>query len=199
MSAFVAFAGSRSLPPSAAALVASVVAVFARSGRGVAVGCSVGADALVLQSAVSLGAPVQVFAVGACGGQGFWGGSALSLVRWAFGRRGVSVAWCAGGPLSVRLVSRLARRSLACCWFAARSGPGAGLVAFVTGGLGASPGSWLSVRLAVRLGLPVVVFPVGCSSSCFPVSFRRGGPVGSWVPAARSGVFASGFRFVPGA
>jgi len=181
----------------ASGLVSSVVRAVLVGGRGVSVGCAVGADALVLRVAAWVcPSRVRVFAVGERSGRGFWRGSALGLVRWAAGR-GVSVSWAAGGPVSGRLPGRLLLRSLRCVGWAARSGPGCGLVAFVVGGWRASPGSWRSVRAAVRLGVPVVVFPVGCSVSCFPRWFRRGVPSGSWVVAG-SGVWSSGFRFVPG-
>ncbi len=192
-SPFVAFVGSRSLPASVAGLVQSVVSAVAAAGRSACVGCAVGADAAALVSAVSLGVPVQVFAVGARSGQGFWSGSAFGPVLSASRLPFVRVAWGAGGPVGQPLPVRLLRRSLACVWWAARSGAGCGLVAFVVGGFRSSAGSWRSVRFAVRLGLPVVVFPVGCSVSCFP-SFGAG----SWVPAAASGVWSSGFRWVAG-
>jgi len=88
-------------------------------------------------------------------------------------------------------VSRLRARSLALVRFVAGSGSGAGLVAFVSSP--GSRGSFLSVRAAVRAGLPVVVFPVGFAASRLPV--LPGG--GRWVPAASSGVWAGGFRWVP--
>jgi len=85
----------------------------------------------------------------------------------------------------------LRRRSLAFVRFVASSGPGAGLVAFVSSP--SSRGSFLSVRAAVAAGLLVVVFPVGFSPSLLP-SLPGGG---RWVPAASSGVWASGWRWVP--
>jgi len=88
---------------------------------------------------------------------------------------------------------------LALVRFVAGSGSGAGLVAFVSSP--GSRGSFLSVRAAVRAGLPVVVFPVGFAAARLPV--LPGG--GRWVPVASlrqaqgrlSGVWASGWRWVP--
>jgi len=192
---FVCFCGSRRLPPQASGLVAAVVRAVAASGRGVAVGCAVGADLMALRAALGFGAPVQLFAVGSVTGAGFWSRSSFSFFRPLWGRAPrLSVSWLAGGPLSLPLPVRLLRRSLACVWFAAISDQGRGCVAFVKGGFRSSPGSWRTVRASVRFGLPVVVFPVGCQPSCFPVF--PGFP-GSWVPAARSGVWSRGFRFVP--
>jgi hypothetical protein len=62
----VGFCGSRALPVSAAdsALVSGVVGSVLSGGRGVAVGCAVGADALVVSSVLALGASswLRVFA-----------------------------------------------------------------------------------------------------------------------------------------
>ena len=201
----VVFCGSRSLGAgSCGDLVSAVVRSVVRAGRSVSVGCAVGGDELVLRSVVAAGGSARVFAVGEPSGRGFWSRSFLRgessvrrLLAGAPASASVSVSWAAGGPVSGRLSGRLLRRSLRSVWWSARSGAGAGLVAFVSGGFRSSPGSWRSVRFAVRLGLPVVVFPVGCDVSCFPVSFFCGAPAGRWVRAGASGVWASGWRFVP--
>lgn len=213
---FVGFGGSRGLPSVASpgGLVSQVVASVVSSGRGVAVGCASGADAAVLSARLALGFPagvscpsLAVFAVGGPSGRGFWRCSALPVVRQAaalVGSRGhgvaspVAVSWWAGGGPSVPLRARLRRRSVALVQAVAASGSGAAFVAFVSGGFQASRGSWGSVRSALSLGLPVVVFPVGCRASCFPRSFRSVGSV-RWVPAAQSGVWARGFRVQQGA
>ena len=201
----VGFFGSRRLPSGASGLVRQVVASVVQSGRGAAVGCASGGDAAALSALVSGGVVrvpfLRVFAVGGPSGQGFWRGSALSLVQqvaslrvpWGGQRRAV-VSWWAGGSASVPLRVRLRQRSRAFVQAVAASGPGAGLVGFVVGGWQVSPGSWGSVQFALSLGLPVVLFPVGCSVSCFPRSFRGVGQV-RWVPAG-SGVWARGFRAV---
>ena len=205
----VGFFGSRRLPASASRLVASVVGSVVAAGRRVAVGCALGGDALALAAALPLLCSVSsssapslfVFAAFGPGGVGSWRWSAVGLVSLAsrFGAPGsgvwrpVSVSWWAGGRGSLR--SRLRGRSAALVRFVARGGPGSGLVGFVSGGWSASPGSWSSVRLALAAGLPVVVFPRGCSVSCFPSFFPGVGRV-RWVPAASSGVWASGFRAV---
>lgn len=195
----VGFVGSRSLPSSAFSLVSRVVRSVVRSGAGVAVGCSAGADSLVLSSALSAGGSVSLFAVGgpvASGSSalsGFWSGSCSFLSGVA--RRCASVRWWAGGLPGVPLRARLSGRSRALVSAVAGSRSG-GLVAFVVGGSSASFGSWACVRLALLAGLPVVVFPVGCSCLCFPSSFSGVGSVG-WVVAG-SGVWSGGFRCVRG-
>lgn len=198
-SSVVAFCGSRGVPGSAAPLVGAVVSSVLGSGRRVAVGCARGADALVVRAVLAAGvsaARLSVFAVGGSCGSGFWAGSAVPAVV-AASRAGALVSWWAGGAASVPLRARLAARSRA-CFRAALGSSRPGVVAFVSGGFSASPGSWSSVRFALRScpSVPVVVFPVGCSVSCFPRSFAGVGR-GSWVPAASSGVWASGFRWVP--
>lgn len=225
VSAVVGFFGSRGLPSVGAAggLVSRVVGAVVSSGRSVAVGCASGGDAAALSARLALPFPpsrsrsaLSVFAVGGPGGAGFWRCSAVSVVSRAaalavspgFGLSApVSVRWWAGGAAGVRLGARLAARSAALVRAVAAGGSGSGLVGFVSGGWSASPGSWRSVGLALAAGLPVVVFPVGCSVSCFPASFApcRAWPsprgVGprlpvSWVPAAASGVWARGWRAV---
>lgn len=97
-----------------------------------------------------------------------------------------------------------AARSVACVRAVAASGSGAGWVSFpgalCPGGLvpssvqsacfcGLGSGSWASAALAAGLGIPLVVF--GLPVHFLPSSW------GSWVPAAASGPWSSGFRLVP--
>ena len=226
----VGFCGSRNLPVSAAAsalvagVVGSVLAEVPR--RGVAVGCAVGADALV-SSVLALGAssrlrvfaafgpvsapaslPARVFAPGAY--------SSVSSVSGVAGAvaTGASVSWWAGGGPSVPLAGRLASRSAALVSAVAASGAGRGFVGFVSSpcpaGLGPSSspsachsgsgsGSWATLALAAGLGLPVVVFPFGALVSG---GFADALPAswGSWAPLASSGSSSSwsgGFRLEP--
>lgn len=55
MSPLVGFCGLRSFPASASPLAARVVGSVLASGRDIAVGCSVGADALVVSSVLAAG------------------------------------------------------------------------------------------------------------------------------------------------
>jgi hypothetical protein len=221
----VGFCGSRALPASAANLamvsgvVGSVLAALPR--RDVAVGCAVGGDALVISSALALGAssrlrifaafgPVSppwpaanVLAPGASSSVSSVSGVAGALAL------GASVSWWAGGGYSVPLAGRLASRSEALVSAVAASGAGRGFVGFVSSpcpaGLGPSSspsacfsgsgsGSWASLALAIGLELPVVVFPVPPSGYGRSPDLPAFWP-GSWV--ALSGVWAGGFRFVP--
>ncbi len=158
----VGFCGSRSLPASAQPLVSSVVSsVLSGSSARLVVGCSVGADALVLSSvpATSL-SRVSVFAAFGFSGRGACSLSAVPLVA-AAGRGGAFVNWWSGGRLSVPLRLRLAKRSLALVQFLARRH--SALVCFL-----ASPksrGSLLACRLAARFGVTVFVFCAGFSPS----------------------------------
>jgi hypothetical protein len=176
MSALVGFCGSRSLPSAFSPLVSSCVSAVLRASRDVAVGCASGTDRFALSAARSSGATVSLFSA-----------SSFGSGRASFARR------------SAALVSAVAS-----------SGAGCGLVAFVSSacpvGLfpsasasrcfaGFGSGSWASVAFAVGRGVPVVVFPcVGSgvsASSVLPFSW-----LGSWVSAG-SGVWSSGFHFVP--
>ena len=175
MSALVGFCGSRSLPSAFSPLVSSCVLSVLSAGRGVAVGCAFGADRFALSAARSLGASVSLFSASSFGS----------------GR------------------ASFARRSAAFVSAVASSGAGCGLVAFVSSscpaGLlpssrasrcfaGFGSGSWASVALAVGLGVSVVVFPC-VPAGVSPLSLLPAWS-GSWVSAG-SGVWASGFRFVP--
>ena len=221
----VGFCGSRTLPASAAdpALITGVVgSVLAASPcRGVAVGCAMGADALVLSATLALGASSRLRVFAAFGpvsppwpADNVTAPGASSSVSSVFGvasalSAGASVTWWAGGRPSVPLAGRLASRSAALVSAVAVSGAGRGFVGFVSSpcpaGLEPSPspsacfsgsgsGSWASLAFAVGLELPVVVFPV-------PPSGHGPGPAlpaswpGSWVRL--SGAWAGGFRFVP--
>lgn len=217
----VVLGGSRSFPGGALALVGRVVRSLLARGVGLSVGCSVGVDAAVVSAAVAAGAAsrLSLFAVFGPGGAGSWSGSAVSVVSSAVAS-GASVSWWAGGrpPVSasgssssVGLRGRLVARSLAAVSCAASSGRGCGAVFFVSGGWRSSPGSWGSVRSSVLLGVPVVVFPVrelpggdvALGGPAFGPGFwrlpglSRSCGAGRWVPAARSGLWSLGFRWVP--
>lgn len=205
----VGFCGSRSLPVGAAALVSRVVRSVLRAGRPVAVGCAAGADRAVLSSALSaLPSPasspwLRVFAAFGPGGAGSAGlASAVGAVASAASASRspghglaspVQVSWWAGGGAGVPLRARLVSRSLALVSAVSASGPGSGLVAFVSSPAVAGSGSWSAVLAAVGAGVPVVVFPCGFSPSSLPSL----GP-GSWSPAG-SGVWSGGWRWVPAA
>ncbi|MDP9484498.1 MAG: hypothetical protein M3Q49_01680 [Actinomycetota bacterium] len=215
--ALVGFCGSRSLPPESSALVAGVVRSVLRSGRGIGVGCALGADALVVSSALAAGAasrlsifaafgPVsppwpasRVSAPGASSAVSSVPGVAEAIAA------GASVRWWAGGGPSVPLSSRLASRSSALVCTVASSGDRVGLVGFVSSPCpsavvpsaspsrcfsGSGSGSWATLALAAGLGIPVVVFPVGLPPSALPVSSWGG----SFSPLA--GAWSGGFRFV---
>jgi len=169
----VGFCGSRSLPASAQPLVSSVVsAVLSGSSARLAVGCSVGADSLVLSSVPFPSVPrLSVFAAFGSGGRGACSLSAVSSVL-AAARAGASVAWWAGGRLSVPLRLRLAGRSVALVRSLAQLRPSA-LVCFLSSRK--SRGSLLACRLAARLGVSVFVFCVGFSPARLPRLGR-----GSW-------------------
>jgi len=191
----VGFCGSRSLPASAQPLVASVVsAVLSGSSARLAVGCSVGADSLVLSSVPVASFPrVSVFAAFGSGGRGACSLSAVSSVL-AAARAGASVAWWAGGRLGVPLRLRLAGRSVALVRFLAHlpasqagSRPSA-LVCFLASRK--SRGSLLACRLAARLGVSVFVFCVGFSPAQLPRLGR-----GSWCVVQVAGYTA--FQWQP--
>jgi len=203
----VMLCGSRSLPAGAFSQVGQVVASLLGSGSVLAVGCAAGVDAAAVSSAVAAGAAarLRLFAVGGASGSGFaCSASAFDGVRSAV-VAGAVVSWWAGGPASVPLRGRLARRSLACVRAAAAGEPGSGLVVFVSQlpacafGAGAWPscgsGSWSSAAAAARLGLPVVLVPVGPLAGVSVSSLPALSGGGSWALVGR-GAPVGGFRWV---
>lgn len=200
----VGFAGSRNLGVEYRPLVAKAVEAVVKDGRGIAVGCSLGADALALRACFSddwgLRVPhLRVFAAFGPDGDGDWTGSATRLVQSVArfpqassaagnGRR-IVVNWWAGGGSKAQLVPRLKNRTKAMVQAVGASGEGHGLVAFVTGGQNKSPGTWSAIRRANKQGIPVVVFPCGCSVKRFPALGK-----GQWVRAGK-GIWNAGWRW----
>ena len=166
--ALVGFCGSRSLVSSP--LVAPVVGSVLRSGRGVAVGCAAGADALVRAAAPGC----AVFSAAAFPGlpaRAALAARSAALVS-AVAASGVGAAFVgfvASGPCPAGL---LPARSASRCF------------------AGFGSGSWAALAFAAGVGLPVVVFPVG-GPAWLPLAW------GAWSPAAASGVWASAWRLTP--
>ena len=220
----VGFCGSRSLPASAevsalvSGVVGSVLAGVPR--RGVAVGCAVGGDALVVSSALALDASSRLRVFAAFGpvsppwpAARFLAPGASSSVSSVSGVAAPSppAPPSPGGPgrslsppgrpprlplLSTRLGGRRLRsRAAASSASSPRLSRRPRSLSFALGLLlRPGSGSWATLALAVGLGLPVVVFPMPPSSYGPSPDLPAFWP-GSWVPL--SGVWAGGFRFVP--
>jgi hypothetical protein len=145
MAALVGFCGSRHLPASFAPAVGRVVAAVLSSGRGVAVGCAPGADALVRQAAP--GAVVFPVASG----------------RWGSGRR----ALAARSAALVRAVAASGPGAAFVGFVAAPCPPG--VVPARSWRSGSPPsGSWSTLALAAGRGLPVTAFWYSCSNILLP-------------------------------
>ena len=182
----VAVVGSRSWPGALpVALMRGVVASLVARRRLVASGCALGIDRLALSSLRRLGRRPLVFAA--------FGPSGRGSCRWSarvvpFSR----VRFWAGGPCRCRggcrcLSRRLAGRRRALVAWAARGGPGSGLVVFL--GRSGSVGSLAAVRGGVAAGLPVVVFLApGVRFPALPAGWLwapcRGAFRGGWVAVA---------------
>ena len=177
----VYFGGSRSLvPPSP--LVGQVVGAVLASGAPVHVGCSAGADALVVECVLSWSAQQQgsrialspvrsssfqqmrVFSAFAPSGAGACSVSNVQGVC-QFAQAGGSVSWLAGGSLAVPMAARLIRRSLAAL---------AGCSAAVF--FAPSSGSLAVASHAVKSGIPVFAF--GPMPAAIP------GAAGCWVSSS---------------
>ena len=140
-SALVGFSGSRSLSGSHRGLVLDLISSILRSGRGVAVGCAPGLDAMV--RAACPGA--EVFRV-AGSGRGDFAARSVACVQ-AVASSGIGSGWVSfpGSACPDGLVPSC-HSSLCFC--------------------GTGSGSWASAAYAVGLGLPLVVF--GLNRSLLP-------------------------------
>jgi hypothetical protein len=181
--ALVGICGSRNLSREWDSLITAVVQAAIEEGRGIATRCDAGGDALALRACftrqASFIAPsLRVFAAFGAEGAGADEHSAVTLVQEVAryptaagvaenGGR-IVVAWWAGGDRVHSIDRRRAGRTQAMVDAVAASGDRCGLVAFVGGGPRASPGTWQAIRLAHERGIPVVVFPCGCSLRVFP-------------------------------
>ena len=201
----VGFCGSTDLSSRWRRLVGAVVASVIEAGRGIAVGTGRGAEAMALRACFtdnwSLRAPyIRVFAECGPGGEGAWKNSAVQLVQEVAqyptamgvagnGRR-IIVSWWAGGDPEVPLGLRLQGTVKAMVTAVDMTGNGKGLAAFVTGGAEKSPMAWFAIREAHERGLPIVIFPCGCTLHSFPALGE-----GHWATAG-SGVWERGWRWV---
>jgi len=179
----VGFCGSRSLPESARPLVSSVVNTVCSGpspGLQLAVGCSVGADALVLSSIPRhMFSNLTVFAAFGFGGKGSCSFSAVSIVH-AATREGAHVRWWAGGLPPVPLKQRLALRSVALARYLTQHPPAA-LFCFLSSPT--STGSLITCRRAAQSGVTIYAFCVGFSPTLLPFLNRYGG----WIPVKFAG------------
>lgn len=169
----VYFGGSRSL--SSLPIIGQVVSAVLSSGALVHVGCSAGADALVIGALRSSSfSQVRVFSCFSASGAGSWSGSAVSVVQ-SFASAGGSVSWLAGGSLAVPLRVRLIKRSLAGL-------AGCSSAVFFS----PSSGSLAVAGHAVKAGIPVFCF-VGLRGCSVPPSGMPAGCAGSWVASSFHG------------
>ena len=146
MSALVGFSGSRRLPASFGGLVSGLVGSVLASGRGIAVGCAPGLDALARAAAPG----AQVFRVEGSH-PGAFAARSIACVR-AVAESGSGCGW-------VSFPDSLCPAGLLPC-----SNPFRGL----------GSGSWASAALAANCGVPVVVF--GLPAHSLPQSWGSWGP-----------------------
>lgn len=201
------FSGSRSLSVGCLPLVGRVVRGAVAAGLAPAVGCCVGADSLVLSSALVGGLAARLFVLAAFGpgGAGALSSSAVSLVE-SCAAAGAAVSWWCGGGTSVPLPGRLASRSLALVRFCAGSAGlagGAPFVSFVAApcpaGLvpcrrpfaGSGSGSWATAAAAAWAGCALSVFWCGPGAPVLP-----SWPGGVWSPVT-SGWLAGAWAWSP--
>jgi hypothetical protein len=190
--------GARALPLATKATVQGMAYRAALGGTFVVTGCAAGADAAAVAGTLAVGGGLLVFAVGTRTGAGFPRGFVPRHLAGIETQAGVVLFWLAGGPLTVPLVARLARRSLAVVQYLAKHG--GTLAAFPAAprpprpfGSGPFPscgsGTWSTVAAAALKGVPVFVAGPVAPSAVLPVA-------GVWQPAYLHAV--AGWSFVPG-
>lgn len=168
------FGGSRALTQNHFSQVSQVVKASLAVGAGIHVGCAVGADQFIIQSACSFPAQLQIFAQFSSSGAGAFPGSAVSAVL-AAQQLGIPVSFLAGGPLSVPLRARLLKRSIAALRGCSLS------VHFLSNP--ASSGSLNTAAQAAAMGIPVYIFPLGFPGH--PQALRH--LPGAWRPSSFAG------------
>lgn len=179
MAGCIAIVGGRQVPSAVVEQVAEVACMLVARGHSLVTGCATGADRAAIAAALAGRVPLaslQVLAAFGPGGEGACQVSAITSVE-AFAARGGGVIWWAGGGPGVPVRARLAERAARVVAIAS-----GGLVAFQPGA-----GSWRACRLAVRRGLPVVVFDRVLQSL----------GAGRWVPCPGGGVWSQAWHWCP--
>lgn len=155
MTTILGFAGSRDLPNTTFSLIDSIISEV--SGNIISVGCCVGADSLVLSSAIQRKERIKLFAIGDDLGRGFWKGSNQNIM--SLSKKCFLVKWLAGGSLNVPIRARLARRSDALLEYV-KSEKGT-MIFFASSGPSEHSGTWRLVRKAVLSNTKAILFPIG--------------------------------------
>lgn len=186
----IAIAGSRSLSSSYSDLIDNVVKSIITSGAHISVGCCVGCDDVVIWSILNgpAGANVPLssircFAAFDESGDGSCSLTARSTVFILSNAIPGSVSWLAGGPLSVPLRGRLAKRTKTVIDSAS-----ACVVFFDSAD---SVGTLGAARTALSRGLPVIAFACGLQANSLPSL-----GAGSWVSIKGDGVWSRSFQWV---
>lgn len=190
--AIIGFSGTRNIevPP---LLLNAVITNVIANDCNIVVGDSRGVDQQVGYQVLDHNqeSRMSVFCVGdysQADPAGFWRSTAIHFVRDARDKK-CEMRWNAGGK-GQHITERLRNRSRAMVERIREcQEPRSGLIAFVAGDWGTSPGTWGTVQYAVNLGIQVVVFPIGCDMSVFP-KFNRG----RWE-CAGSNLWATGFKW----
>lgn len=184
----IGFTGGRSLNAGQLAIAQDIARQAAHVGS-VYTGCALGADAAAVAGALPVGGLLHIFAVGTRTGAGFPRGFVPHHLGGIETTGGVILHWSAGGPLTVPLVARLARRSLAMVRAVALAA--GALVAFPVAPCPPRPfkpgpfpscgsGTWATVAAAARLSVPVFAVCPFAPSAALPVG-------GAWVQATLLG------------
>jgi hypothetical protein len=201
--ATIGFSGSRGLMNAHIThILERVIPLIIADGRSIAVGCAIGADAEVIDTAQKLGMVEKLTIFAIFGAQGNGQAKKVSNVQGVSNaaRGGAAVVWHAGGNPQLSPNARLVQRSLAMVNYVATQGPHSGIIAFAQvppkktfngSGLWQSTGSgtWSTCGAAAQLGLPVIVFQIGWFGNLPELP----GPRGKWCQAGKSGVWADGW------
>ena len=191
----IGFAGSRKLDTRVSGFVRRVVLTVLIKDHRIATGCAIGADQMVLQTALStrFASQTELFAIGGPEGQDFWKHSAVHEVTQMSRTQGKIHFWAGGDGHIYKRLHRRSTMMVKTIAASARRGEKAGLVAFLAGPR--SQGTLRTMQAAFEQGLTVIAFPLGFSADFLP-ALKYG--CGEWVVAGK-GLWRHGYRWVPNA
>lgn len=188
---FVAFSGPRTLSGEQRQFVCEVTLALIENvlpngalGRKILAGCSIGADAVVIEEARKRKAPFRIYSILDQKLNGGWkdtNRAGLDLAAF----EGSEVVWLAGGPLTESVGARLKMRTHRMLEDVVERGFGSGVIAFWA----QTRGTEVAIETAVSLGLPVVLYPLAEGIE-FPK--LKGG---RWVKRNAEGIKGRGWVF----
>lgn len=162
----IAFTGSRTIQlDQIQSKTYSILELIAQKNGTIFVGCAIGLDAIILQTAINLQIKTELFLAFGPNFIGSWAGSNIQGVKTALNQSTVTPHWWAGGSKEIPLVNRLSRRSISMVQAIYQSDYQSdtqfvkkGIIGFIDH----SPcrGTYRTLSRAYDLQLPILVYPI---------------------------------------